>query len=93
MLAKSRECLVSPVYDVPLSLVSWTDCLALDQGQSTMLPLSVHTANGPLRSAAARVQQLAQEAAGGATYLQGRLGSLALADLFGNHPRIAEVGV
>lgn len=39
------------------------------------------------------VQQLAQEAAGGAIYLQGRLGSLALADLFGNHPRIAEVGV
>lgn len=38
------------------------------------------------------VQQLIQEAAGGAAYLEGRLASLEWSDLLGNHPRMAEVG-
>lgn len=38
------------------------------------------------------VQQLVQEAAGGAAYLQGRLGTLEWGDFLGNHPRVAEVG-
>lgn len=38
------------------------------------------------------VQQLVQEAASGASHLQGKLGTLEWGDFLGNHPRVAELG-